>query len=90
MSIIASNTGSDKQLSSKTEVATVVIVLVSKNAQPTKSEIQAKWSKTKYELEQGEWADGLAHCGADQPKSLPPMLKMEAAAWSLIPCHPHL
>jgi ribonuclease HI len=68
----------------------VVIVIVSNNAQPTKSEIQAKWSKTKYELEQGEWADGLAHCGADQPKSLPPMLKMEAAAWSLIPCHPHL
>lgn len=52
MSIIASNTGSDKQLSSKTEVATVVIVIVSNNAQPTKSEIQAKWSKTKYELEQ--------------------------------------
>ena len=87
MSIIASNTGSDKQLSSKTEVATVVIVFVSKNAQPTKSEIQANWSKTET---RGEWADGLAHRGADQPKSLPPMLKMEAAAWSLIPCHPHL
>ena len=42
MSIIASKTGSDKQLSSKTEVATVVIVFVSKNAQPTNSEIQAK------------------------------------------------
>jgi len=87
MSIIASNTGSDKQLSSKTEVATVVIVFVSKNARPTKSEIQAKWSKTGT---RGEWADGLAHCGADQPKSLSPMLKMEVAAWSLIPCHPHL
>jgi hypothetical protein len=85
MSIIASNTGSDKQLSSKTEVSTVVIVFVSKNAQPTKSEIQAKWSITKYER-----ADGLAHRGADQPKSLPPMLKMEVAAWSLIPCHRHL
>ena len=87
MSIIASNTGSDKQLSNKTEVATVVIVFVSKNARPTKSEIQAKWSKTGT---RGEWADGLAHCGADQPKSLSPMLKMEVAAWSLIPCHPHL
>lgn len=84
--------GSDQQLISKIEVATVVIAFVSKNGQPTKSEIQAKWSITKDEPEQeenGQMASSIVV--QTQPKSLLTVLKMEAAAWSLIACHhPHL